>query len=160
MVRLFRKKIFEMAYSRQLYQGFVSNTLPQIAQNWCLCKYCQLYRPDLNDTYIYWRSELETHLNNLNQKETNPTKNKERWTRQSIIDQDKYNLVLNVLKKCRLKFLQENEGSKNKPGLGITEDQQKEVCTLFADSLEDIISCISGPENVENYTRSIFPDLV
>ena len=158
MVKLFRKKIFEMAYNRQVYQGFVSNTLPQIAQNWCLCKYCQLYRPDLNDTYLHWRSELETQMDSLNKKETNPAKNKDRWTRQSIFDQDKLNDADNVFRICRLKFLHENEGRNGKPKLGITEDQQREVCALFADSLDDISECISSSDNIETYTRSVFPD--
>lgn len=157
MIRLFRKKIFEMAYNRQVYQGFVEDLIPQIAQNWCLCKYCQLYRPDLvKTTYHHWRSELEAYLNRLNQKETKPKNNKLKWTQQ-IVTENNYNNADKIFSLCELKFERENEVEENRPSLGITLEQQKEVCKLFAEEINSIIECISSETSIKEYSRVIFP---
>lgn len=159
MFRLKRRiPIFEMAFSRSKYQDFIFNLYPQIAQNWSLCKYCQLYRPDLEGSYIHWRSELETCLDNLNSKDTDPKKNKYKWTYQALLGNAELSQPETVFKVCRLKFFNENEEKKGKSSLGITEDQQREVCTLFAKAIWDIIDCIASENMVTKYTRKEFPN--
>lgn len=168
MVRLCRKpslflyreklKMYEMSFSRPKYLSFVFGQYPQIAQNWCLCKYCQKYRPELQETYLHWRSELETSLDNLNGRDTDPKKNKYNWTHQALFDIADLDDPSKVFKSCRLKFFHENEEKEGKPSLGITEEQQKEMCALFSQSLEDIVKCISSEDMVTTYTRKEFPD--
>lgn len=157
-IYLERMRMLEMAFSRSKYLNFIFGQYSQIAENWCLCKYCQKYRHDLQTSYIHWRSELETALDNLNGKETDPKKNKHKWTYQAFIDIADLNDPEKVFKACRLKFFHENEEKKDRPSLGITEKQQKEMCALFAQSVKDIIDCIASESMVTEYTRKEFPD--
>ena len=153
-----KRRMLEMAFGRPQYLHFVLSLYEQIAQNWCLCKYCQKHRPELLTTYLHWHSELETQLDNFNDKETDPKKNKYRWTHQALFDIAELNNPDKVFKACRLKFFHENEKKENKPSLGITEPQQHEMCALFANSLEDIVKCIASDSMVTTYTRVEFPD--
>ena len=157
-MRVMKRTIYEMAQNKSSYQSSVINTLPQIAQNWCLCKYCQLYRQDLmTTTYLHWRRELEIHLDSLNKRDTKPLRNKERWTREVILVQSGYTKPETVFKFCSLKFFHENSPLYGGQSLGITDEQQKEVCELFSKVLEDIVSCICSSDSVVVYVKKEFP---
>lgn len=148
-------RTYEMAYSKRKYKGFIHARCPQIAQNWCLCMYCKLHRQDLKTTYIHWRSELETHLGYLNSLSLEKPKHRMSMTYEAMItdaDMDESDIVF---KTCRVKFRHENENPQHP--LNISLDHQKEVCQLFSDNVDDVVSCISS-DDIFTYTRSIFPD--
>jgi hypothetical protein len=150
-----KNKVYEMAYSKKQYKSFVHNRSQQIAQNWCLCMYCKLYRGDLKNTYIHWRGELETQLGYLNALSLEKPRNRTKMTYEAMItDADMDNSEV-VFKSCIVKFRLENENKQNPLGMKI--EHQKEVCSLFAENVEDVIDCI-GSNDIFTYTRSIFPD--
>lgn len=150
-----RDRIYEMAYSKKQYKGFVYARCPQIVQKWCLCMYCKLHRPDLKTTYIHWRSELETQLGYLNSLSLEKPKHRTIMTYEAMIsdaDMDEEDVVF---KTCRVKFRHENENPQHP--LNMSLDHQKEVCQMFSDNIENVVSCI-GSNDIFTYTRSVFPD--
>ena len=153
MIRLVRKRMFEMAFDKKEYQRDVDALMDQIAQNWCLCMYCKLHRPDLRTTYLHWRSELETYIGSLNSKSIDKPRDRRKWTYEAMItdaDMDKPNVVFG---ECRVKFRHENDD-----GLNMSVLHQHEVCELFANSVLDVIECIGSVSDITDYTRKIFPD--
>ena len=157
MIRIVRKRMFEMAFDKKRYKNFVYGEAPQIAQNWCLCMYCKMHRPDLKDTYIHWRSELELHINNLNSISLEKPKHRTKMTYEAmIIDEDMDDNQI-VFKMCRIKFRHENEGRNGRPKLNMSIEHQKEVCALFSENVEDVVKCI-GSVDILSYIRSEFPD--
>lgn len=150
-----KDRINEMAYSKKQYKGFVHARCPQIAQNWCLCMYCKLHRPDLKTTYIHWRSELETQLGYLNSLSLEKPKHRMNMTYEAMItdaDMDEADIVF---KTCRVEFRHENENPQQP--LNMSLEHQKEVCQLFSDNVVNVVSCI-GSDDIFTYTRSVFPD--
>lgn len=148
-----RQKIFEMAFNKNKYKNFVYGLYPQIAQNWCLCMYCKLHRPELITTYLHWRSELETHIGRLNSKSIDKPRDRKKWTHEAMIteaDMDKPDVVFG---ECRIKFRHENDN-----GLNMSMLHQHEVCELFANNVMDVIECIGSTSDITEYTRKVFPD--
>ena len=142
-----------MAFDKSKYQDFIYDLYSQIAENWCLCMYCKIKRPDLKDSYKHWRSELETCLSNLNNKNVKNKNNKYKWTLQALKEDAEMSNADIVFKSCRVKFFHENE-----KGLNMPIEHQKLVCSMFANAIKEIALCISSEESVTNYTRNIFPD--
>lgn len=154
MLKLSKKEtlLLEMAFNKKKYKQFVYGEAPQIAQNWCLCMYSKLHRPDLKLTYLHWRSELELHINNLNTASLEKPKLRTKMTYEAMITDAELNNAENVFKVCRLKFQHENDNK-----LDISMEHQKEVCSLFADSVDEVVTCI-GSDNIREYIMSTFPD--
>lgn len=151
MVRVVKQKMFEMALDKAKFQDVVSNLADQILQNWCLMEYCLLYGHDLVDIYDHWRSELETHLNTINRKSIKGDRKK--WITEVLIKEEEFDNSDNVFGACRIKFRIENRN-----GLGITLEQQKEVCQHCANEIKDIINCMAS-DDITIYTDVRFPDL-
>lgn len=146
-----RSTCFEMAFSKSEFQTVVSSEVDQIFQNWCLMEYCLLFNNSCASLYEHWRSELETHLNNINRKRVKG--NKETWIREVLIKKEEFNDPEQIYKACYIKFRKENRG-----GLGISEQQAKEVCKRCSLELDNIIRCLVSSDITE-YTDIRFPDI-
>lgn len=146
MIRLIRKRIFEMALEKSKYQDRVFSLMPQIVQNWCLCEYCKRYDPT-NINYKGWRKELIAHIGNLN---AIPVKrNKYKWTYDEVIKDSEFNNI-NVIKSvCEYK-LDEDED------INFTSDIRNELYKSFSDNVEYIVELIAGKESVSHLVREIF----
>lgn len=146
-----RRRVFEMAFDKAKHQTVVADHAEQVLQNWCLMEYCLCYRHDLALAYEHWRSELETHLNTIARKIVKGDKLK--WTKQVMIEWEKFNNEANVFNACRIKFRNENRNR-----LGITELEQHKVCSHCADEINNIIECMVS-QNVTLYTDRRFPPI-
>lgn len=62
--QLSKTKLFEMAFSRGNYLTQIGFIAKQIAENWCLVRYCSLYDKD-NINKDHWKTELLAHCSNL-----------------------------------------------------------------------------------------------
>lgn len=144
-----RQKLFEMAFDKKEYMSFVYGLADQIAQNWCLCQYCHLYAKNWID-YAHWKSELETHLDNLNRKRISGDKLK--WTKEALIKKLEFNDPESVFLACRLKFIKEKD-------LNIPMNLRKSICNDFADKINDIAECIASKECIVDYTDRWFPEV-
>ena len=59
--------VTEMTLPLKVFRERVEGLMFHLIENWCLCKYCQLYSPD-NQDFGHWIGELRTytdHLRNL-----------------------------------------------------------------------------------------------
>lgn len=53
--------VTEMAISLDDFLVRVEGIMFQLVQNWCLCKWCQMFNPE-NDLFSHWRNELSANL--------------------------------------------------------------------------------------------------
>lgn len=53
-----------MAISLKDFRIKVDGLRFQLVENWCLCKWCQMFDPE-NNNFIHWAKELSTHMSNL-----------------------------------------------------------------------------------------------
>lgn len=146
-----RRHVFEMAVDKAKYQTVVTDHAEQVLQNWCLMEYCLCYRHDLARTYEHWRTELETQLNTIARKLVKGDKFK--LTKQVMIDWEEFNNADNVFNACRIKFREENRN-----GLGITDLEQRTICSHCADEINNIIECMTS-QDVTLYTDTRFPPM-
>lgn len=56
--------INEMAVSLKEYQSSLEDLRFQIIENWCLCKWCQLFNPT-NKDFNHWKKELKAFIQKL-----------------------------------------------------------------------------------------------
>ena len=54
----------EMAVTIKTYKARVDGLRLQLVENWCLCRYCQLFDKD-NQFFNHWLTELKAHMNNI-----------------------------------------------------------------------------------------------
>lgn len=73
-------------------------------------------------------------------------------TYEAMVTDADLNKAENVFKVCKLKFQHENDNN-----LDMSMEHQKEVCSLFADSVDEVVTCI-GSDNIREYIMSTFPD--
>ena len=56
--------INEMAVPLKIYKERVDGLRFQLVENWCLCKWCQLFNPKC-ENFVHWINELKVCINNL-----------------------------------------------------------------------------------------------
>lgn len=140
-------RIIEMALKKAKYQDRVADLLPQIAQNWCLCTYCRMYDPE-NINYRGWRKELIAHIGML---KSIPVKgDKEKWTRDEVINTSEYNNVDVIRCVCDFKLDDEDE-------IDFTQSIRKDLYRDCAENAETIVSLISSDSLPSEKLYKIFP---
>lgn len=140
-------RIIEMALKKAKYQDRVADLLPQIAQNWCLCTYCKVYDPD-NRNYRGWRKELIAHIGTLN---SLPVKgDKEKWTREEVINTSEYNNVDVIRRACDFKLNDEDD-------IDFTQVIRKELYRDCAENAETMVSLVSSDTLPSERLYKIFP---
>lgn len=123
----------EMAVSLKDYRARVDGLRFQLVENWCLCKWCQLFNPEC-ENFAHWVTELKACIDNLKFLDIKNGIDKRRTlTRMLVTDYD-YNDANMIERIIRGKFVREN----------ITNNTQKvRVCTEFADNINELINAIS-----------------
>ena len=82
--------ITEMAVPLKDYKRRVDGLRFQLVENWCLCKYCQLYDKTSNN-YKHWLSELKACINNLKFLEIKGTSSKRKTLEKMLVKDYDYN---------------------------------------------------------------------
>ena len=125
--------INEMAVPLKDYKQKVDGLRCCLVENWCLCKWCQLYNPEC-ENFAHWVTELKACIDNLKFLDIKNGIDKRRTlTRMLVTDYD-YNDANMIERIIRGKFVREN----------ITNNTQKvQVCTEFADNINELINAIS-----------------
>lgn len=54
----------EYAIPIKQYKSRIDGLRLQLVENWCLCKYCQLFKPD-SENFTHWINELRAHMDNI-----------------------------------------------------------------------------------------------
>ena len=58
------RMINEMAVPLKAYKTRVDGLRFQLVENWCLCRYCQLFNPEC-ENFAHWIKELKACIDNL-----------------------------------------------------------------------------------------------
>lgn len=54
----------ETAVPIKTYKARVDNPRLQLVENWCLCRYCQLFNPN-SEYFNHWIEKIRAHVNNI-----------------------------------------------------------------------------------------------
>ena len=138
-----------MAVSLKTYRARVDDLRFQLVENWCLCKYCELFNPEC-ENFAHWITELKACIDNLKFLDIKNGIDKRRTLIKMLVrdyDYDNANMIERII---RGKFVREN----------LTDNVQKaQVCTAFADNIFGLIDAISmetidSDEYIQNTFRS------
>ena len=125
--------INEMAVPLKDYRARVDGLRFQLVENWCLCKWCQLFNPEC-ENFAHWVTELKTCIDNLKFLDIKNNIDKRKTLIKMLVkdyDYDNANMIERII---RGKFVREN----------ITNNTQKvQVCIEFADNINELINAIS-----------------
>lgn len=125
--------INEMAVPLKAYRSRVDGLRFQLVENWCLCKWCQLFDPEC-ESFSHWITELKACIDNLKFLDIKNGVDKRRTLMRMLVADYDYNNANMIERIVRGKFVREN----------ITDNKQKvQVCILFADGIIDLIDAIS-----------------
>ena len=83
-------EIFEMATPLKKYINRVENLRIQIVENWCLCKYCQMFDPS-NCNFNHWKGELHGYLKDLSGFKLKNGIDKKKHVIKLLIDEHEFN---------------------------------------------------------------------
>lgn len=139
--------INEMAIPLKDYKRRVEGLRLQLVENWCLCKWCQLFNPEC-ENFHHWITELRACINNLKLVDIKNGIDKRRTLVQILInkyDYDKTNMIIRIINS---KFNLEK----------INDDYQRaRVAHKFADNIEDLMDAISiDTIDADSYIKSNF----
>ena len=141
--------ITEMSVPLKDYKRRVDGLRFQLVENWCMCKYCQMYDPN-NINYSHWMRELKTCINNLKFLDIKKGASKERTLNSMLIVDYDYNSVDMISRIMVAKFRKES--------INDTEIRNI-VCAEFANGIGDIINVISNDTiTTEEYMENAFSD--
>lgn len=125
--------INEMAVPLKTYRARVDGLRFQLVENWCLCKWCQLFNPEC-ENFAHWITELKACIDNLKFLDIKNNIDKRKTLIKMLVkdyDYDNANMIERII---RGKFVREN----------INDNIQKiQVCTTFADNIMRLIDAIS-----------------
>ena len=137
----------EMAVSLKKYCERVDGLRLQLVENWCLCKYCQLYNETSNN-YKHWLAELRSCINNLKLLDIKGSSNKRKTLIRMLIDDYDYNDKNMILRIIVDKFDMENI---------MDQSQRIEVSKQFVSNVESLIDVISiNDMKTNDYLKKTF----
>lgn len=139
--------INEMAVPLKTYKERVNGLRFQLVENWCLCKYCQIFNPE-HETFAHWLTELKACIDNLKFLDIKNGIDKKRiLTRMLVVDYD-YNDTNMIERIVRGKFNREK----------INDVQQRNVvCYEFTENISGLIDVISMDDvDTVNYIQDMF----
>lgn len=137
----------EMAVPLKKYKDRVDGLRFQIVENWCLCKYCQLFEPH-NQNFAHWVNELKACINNLKLLNIKNNIDKRQVLQKMLVEEFDYNDSSMIARIIDDKFAV--EGIVNVSAKGI-------ICKCFANSIEYLINAIANEGiSTDVYLQSAF----
>lgn len=125
--------INEMAVPLKTYRARVDGLRFQLVENWCLCKWCQLFNPEC-ENFAHWITELKACIDNLKFLDIKDGIDKRKTLIKMLVTDYDYNNANMIERIIRGKFVREN----------LTDNMQKvQACTAFADNIIGLIDAIS-----------------
>ena len=139
--------INEIAVPLKVFRTRVDGLRFQLVENWCLCKWCQLFNPEC-EIFAHGMTELKACINNLKFLDIKNGIDKRRTLTKMLIDDYDYNDANMIERIIRSKFVREN----------ISNNIQKvHVCTEFADNIKGLIDAISIESiDTDEYIQNTF----
>lgn len=135
----------EMAITIKSYKHRVDGLRFQLVENWCLCKYCQLFDPE-SENFIHWATELKACIDNLKFLSLKSGQ-KSNILKRMLIDDYDYNDANMIASIIADKFSIEH----------IPVDKRKAVALAFSSNVNGLIDVISDLNlSVATYIRETF----
>ena len=132
--------IIEMACDRSKFSNLVLSHIPQIAENWCLVYYCNIYDKE-NISKNHWKIELRTQLLTIIKQKT-----KRIDRRKVIID-----CFINKFEFDNTKSIYELIYNKLYNKEHISTDIIYDICIYVKDNINDIIELLLiKEEDIDN----------
>lgn len=139
--------INEMAIPLKDYKRRVDGLRLQLVENWCLCKWCQLFNPEC-ENFAHWITELRACINNLKLVRIKNSIDKKRTITKVLINNynyDETNMIMDIIND---KFDIENINDNY---------QMATVASEFANNIQDLIKVISVDTiRTNSYIKSTF----
>lgn len=136
----FRKKplLSEMAIPLKLFIRDIEGLKFQIIQNWCLCKWCQMFDPG-NENFNHWKEELAAHMLQLQNSKLKGKISKRKHLERYFIEYYEYNDKDSVIGAIRDKFAKEKI---------VDQLQINAVAIEFANNINALIDVIADPSKL------------
>lgn len=128
------KLISEMSTPLKKFISSVEFLQEQIIENWCLCKYCQMFDNE-NQVRNHWIEELHAYLSKLVGMKLKNGIDKSKHVRRLMVDEYELNDKSRVIEFIIGKFKEENISDM---------DKIESVATQFSSSLPRLIEVISS----------------
>lgn len=139
--------LHEMAEPLKKYSKRIENIRFQLAENWCLCKYCQLYSKD-NQNFIHWIRELKPCIKFLKFVDINNGIDKKKTLYRILVGEYDFNSADMIRRIIEDKFSDENINDTE-----IVSTVSKEM----ANSIDDLIEVISNNNiTINEYIQTTF----
>lgn len=139
--------INEMTVYLKDYKDKVDGLRFRLVENWCLCKWCQLYNPECMN-FDHWTTELIACIKNLKLVDIKKRIDKRRTLIKMLIDDYDYDETNMIIRIINDKFDTENINDIN---------QRAHVAAAFADDIQDLIDVISiNAISVNSYIKETF----
>lgn len=139
--------INEMAVPLKIYKSRVDGLRFQLVENWCLCKWRQLFNPEC-ENFAHWITELKACINNLKFLDIKNGIDKRKTLINMLVSDYDYNNANMIERIVRGKFARENVNNTH---------QKLCVCSEFADNINTLIDAISTDSiDTDDYIRNIF----
>ena len=137
----------EMSLPLDKYIGRIESFRFELAENWCLCKWCQLFDP-ANINFGHWKKELCTYIKRLKMITLKNNANKYKHLHDVLVDECDYNDEGMIVDIIADKFKKE----------GIVDEAQMHAAAYaFADNIEKLIEVIADRSlSLESYITSAF----
>ena len=138
--------VVEMALTLDKYEERVEGICIQLAENWCLCKWCQLYDPH-HETYGHWRDELRSCIQYIKLPRLKGKIDKKKHIHEVLVENNDYNDATKVAETIVDKFFEE----------GIKDNSQiMKVAHEFSNEVEKLIEFAAIPsQNKEEVIAQI-----
>lgn len=139
--------VTEMAVTLKKYKKRVDGLRFQLVENWCLCKYCQLF-DNTNLNFGHWINELKACIDNLKFLDINGGISKEKTLKNMLISDYDYNDYAMIKRITAGKFKKENI---------LDSEKTETACMAFAGNIDNIIDAISNDDIiVDEYLQDTF----
>ncbi|MCF0210177.1 MAG: hypothetical protein HUK18_02495 [Bacteroidales bacterium] len=136
----------EMAVPLKTYRTRVDGLRFQLVENWCLCKWCQMFSPECGN-FAHWQSELKACIDNLKLLQIKSGTDKKKLLKRMLVDDYDYDETSMIILILDGKFETEH----------ISDAQRKIVADEFANSIHGLIEVIStGTFNTKSYIQNTF----
>ena len=122
--------VMEMAVPRKEFKRKIDSLLNQIAENWCLIRFCQeneTHKENIN----HWKIELRAYFVTIARNKIagdNKFMTRYKAIKETILNDNEFDNIENIEYRVSTKFMEEN--------LDYETDMFKDVCKEFQDDLE------------------------
>lgn len=137
--------IYEMADNLSTFRLKLQDIMPQVIENWCLVKWCDMNPDELTSKRLrnYWATELKAHINKIVDRKVKCGR-KDKVIISSIIDEMELNDKNEVANLIRNKFTKEGLEKYINVMAEECANNIKIICNVLSKTKYDVEDYVSG----------------